>query len=900
MNVAATKPEPVATPVPKSNSLRFCTIVILGALLPIIALFVGIYSTTHGTSIDGHAGMSELDMMGLLQSAESLLSHYAVRILSLISPLHSENGELVDWSTADAKVMKGDKSSFGAPPPLTSAIKKPKPTAPAESPEAPAAVLHCYTLEEYSATFLKTKPAAPLFSCGTRVVDLRTEDHPIVRTVCGSTPNTESRFPTLRVVLTATEVEWHRRLQPTNTVSQRIRLDRVNDDYCDCLDGTDELLSNACSMSGPLSPLAGGRWKSYLISTQSLQLYENSDVVVVQDQEAHGLESRKTGDVEDRLYVLGGPVLPFLCNCSGVPVLLSPSLVGDGIVDCCEAEDEAVLQGHPYTGQGASLAETEAMSAPGSLQAKALSRERAQMMEQWKRLQRSAARHSNDDDGSDPSLKEVAKQYADLLFPTHTSARAVLIEKGYYSLFSSDVVRAARQRAALKMLKLHRDGHIIQQQRSLLGWERLGQGLLANRTNASIQLSNLTAEIAERRKSIQYRMQMAQVQNKQRFQIEDFQRAGVSIEELEVLERMSLAQQLIQTNIQHTTIATVHNAFGDHFEYYPVLEGDMYIPSSQVVDTRNQGPSAPSAGPLYDDRKKRTMTILDIVQRSSESQEHKPPQLHVDNITVDFYGLRITRVISVAQHVDAESMEYVAHQLGLRHSSSTVPLDPAELAAISDPFERSPVLDFGFWQPYSTVRNGGPLHVADPAGDVDLPRRAFVHPTSTLYRGGGRLQWPTRRPENPRELLIPDEQESNMKAKEKMKAASAEKGTTGGKQIKIPFHTNTPNILAVEFYIGEVVCDLDTPLAGSPWSADDDGDGHDATGRRSAEARQRPHKMVHMFTTYVCDTKDRIVFWGKDGKCRSEVVIGTPSACTSWALRNAEVQLHSVGGSDLL
>ncbi|KAG5510566.1 hypothetical protein JKF63_06863 [Porcisia hertigi] len=735
------------------------------------------------------------------------------------------------------------------------------------TPPPPSTGLRCYTLEEYSDTFLQShrKPTMPhLFSCGTRVVDLRSEERQEVLAGCQAGVEVkqrhdsltspmrggESSFPSLRVVLTPQEVQWHREVQPTNVVSPRIPLGRVNDDYCDCLDGTDELLTNACSMSGPLTPATSSRWKSYLVSLHSLRLWEAHDVIAQEDSEERGypLQPRKRGDVEDRLYVSNGPVLPFVCTCGTVRQLLAPSLIGDGIVDCCEAEDEAVLQGTLYRGAapqrlGEDPTEWEAHN-------RALEAVRAAMMMQWKQRKVSASQY--------PSLSP--SPYEDKLFPYHTSARAMLVDKGYYSLYTSLEVQQERRTAAAVLKKLYAAGHLIQRSRVEEGWDRLGRHLVGNRTQLQAQLVSVIRELGSLEQYVRRHMDEARTN--------DPLAAGVSMEQLRRHARLMQMRDGLNSEVQHISLATLHRAYGDHYEYYPLFRRVMHLKASHLVD-----PSTPptlDAG-IAQQRRERiiTPTELDRMNTAAHSARKPAPPLHVDNISVSDYGVEVMRHTLVAQRFDSHDAPHIAQRLGLLPNGNISAYTPDIFNRTTSPFQRAPTIPTGFWQPYRTHRDGRVMVIADPAGDVHLAHRACVAPASTLYRGGGRLQWPTRHPEAPHVVRIPDAQEEKETAKDKIKAASAGE-TTKEAQMYIPYHTNMPSVLAVDVYDGGIRCEWDSPL--------------------SSLQTLRTH------VVYLCDTQDEILHWAKNGKCSQEVVIGTPSACTGWALKVATKRLEEIEG----
>ncbi|CAG9569676.1 conserved hypothetical protein [Leishmania major strain Friedlin] len=786
-----------------------------------------------------------------------------------------------------------------APPPLTGSRSGPPPApqgtasdarsltaAQNPTPAAPSSSstrLHCYTLEAYSETFLqphRKSTAPPLFSCGTRVVDLHSEERREVLAACqagrgaeplrdgSADPNREggSLLPTLRVVLTPQEVQWHLVVQPANVVSQRIPLSRVNDDYCDCLDGTDELLTNACSMSGPLTPAVGTRWKSYLVSNQPLRLWEADDVIAQEDAEARGypLQPRKLGDVGDRLYISNGPVLPFVCACGTVRQLLAPSLVGDGIVDCCAAEDEAVLQGTPYGGASPHRLRED----PNVVGAndRALEATRAAMIMQWKQRRASAAQYKT----ATPSL------YEDKLYPYHTSARAMLVDKGYYSLYTSLEVQQEKQAAAAVLERIYADGHRIQRRRVQKGWDRLGRHLVSNRTKLQLQLSNVTRELESLEEYVRYRMGEARTN--------DPLAAGVSVQQLQHHARLVHMSNALNSEIQHISLTTLHRAYGDHYEYYPLMRRIMQLEASHLVDSR-----APTTldEATAQQRRERIITPTEVERRNAAAyaaQQPAPP-LHVDNISVSDYGLEVMRQTFVAQRFGNHEAPLVAQRLGLLPNNNISAYTPGVFNRTTSPFQRAPVITTGSWQPYQSHRDGRVMVIADPAGDVHLARRACVRPASTLFRGGGRLQWPTRHPEAPHMLSVSDAMEAKKTAKDKLKAASAGE-TAKVSHVYTPYHTNMPSVFAVDVYTGDIRCEHDPPLTSSQHRTGGAGRDEDAPWRRA--------QTVQAHVTYLCDTKDSILHWANNGKCSQEVVVGTPSACTGWAWKVATERMREV------
>ncbi|KAK7197531.1 Glucosidase II beta subunit-like [Novymonas esmeraldas] len=754
-----------------------------------------------------------------------------------------------------------------------------------QSSSPSSARLHCYTLETYSAEFLQPRGATaapPQFSCGTRVVDLRTEERADVRAAChgvDSDPREwgqhgEVRLSTLRVVLTSREVEWHRALQPTNLVTQRIPLSHVNDDYCDCLDGTDELLTNACSMSGPLTPAAGARWRSYLVSTQPLRLWEADDTVAQEDAEERGypLQPRKRGDVGDRLYISTGPVLPFLCTCGSVRQLLPPSLVGDGVVDCCAAEDEAVLQGTPY---GAAVAVAPSPSKDRDVVAahnRALDAMRAAMLTEWQRRKASAAAY--------PVV--TPSPYADALYPYHTSARAMLVDKGYYSLFTPLEVQEARLAAAVALEQLYARGHRIQRNRARKGWDRLGMHLADNKTKLQQQLSNITRDLDLVEQYVRYRLSEARTN--------DPIAAGVSMQQLQHHAHLMQMREGVRSELQHISITTEHRAYGDHYEYYPLVRRILHVESHRVVRTASLS-YADDATARRRDARVMSPSQMDEMNNAAYASQRPAPPIHVDNISASHYGIEVMRQTFAAQRFSEVEAPFVAQRLGLLPRGELSAYSPNVFQGISSPFQRAPVLPIGSWQPYYTLRDARTLLIADPSGDVHLARRACVAPASSLFRGGGRLQLPTRHPEAPRVMHVSDSHDEQRTAKDKLKAAAAGEAAKGS-QVYIPYHTHMPSVFAVNVFASAIRCDHDPPPASASrrgQRATQHGGGAD---KDASQQHDPPQLLTHV--TYLCDTKDRVLHWAENGKCLQEVIVGTPSACTGWAWRVAAERVKAL------
>nr|CCC95820.1 unnamed protein product [Trypanosoma congolense IL3000] len=291
----------------------------------------------------------------------------------------------------------------------------------------------CYTLEAYSLEFTpsqhrdsragKQKETQHFFHCGTRVTDLQTEWNSTKVEQCASTTHHQTSFPNLRIYLSNDNEKHLHRKQKKNFAAQRIPLDRFNDDYCDCMDGTDEPKTNACSMSGVVAPLDRKHWKQHLISNAPVQLYED--------------EEKPSAERTDRLLRhMGGKVLPFRCK-NDPSTSLPPSRVNDGVVDCCDGSDEDDTT---------------------------VRKNWASLVEEMKPL---LDRHS----GAGSSL----------VVGDHHSVSQMLLRTGHVGLMSCDVIKRGRLLEAQALHTVVARGHKEWNRRMATGWDKYGKELLDSR-----------------------------------------------------------------------------------------------------------------------------------------------------------------------------------------------------------------------------------------------------------------------------------------------------------------------------------------------------------------------------------------------------------------------------------
>ncbi|CCW62188.1 unnamed protein product [Phytomonas sp. EM1] len=267
----------------------------------------------------------------------------------------------------------------------------------------------------------------------------------------------------------------------------------------------------------------------------------------------------------------------------------------------------------------------------------------------------------------------------------------------------------------------------------------------------------------------------------------------------------------------------------------------------------------------------------------------KPLPPHVDNVTVVEFTFFSTRYLLAAQSMADDGEDpFLAEGPSRRPRDEEDPSKGSQSAPGASPEYLFFVL--GHWQPFLTERGGARMGLVDPAGDVDLPRRALVRPFSTLHRGGGRLQWPIRGAGKSRFIEIPTEDEESGKKR----ILSAVNGNAS-KAIEIPvlYQTNSPDGVAVHVYSdGDLRCEAD-PLLNLKWNPEDDEglDSNTGVDKKREHDNTRPHRSQTSLVSFVCHPEDEILRWALNGKCNQEIVVGTPSACTRWVLDEAERQV---------
>ncbi|RNF20351.1 uncharacterized protein Tco025E_03807 [Trypanosoma conorhini] len=399
----------------------------------------------------------------------------------------------------------------------------------------------CYTLEEYSARFIapaqgrQRAPRRLFYRCGTRLLDLRTEVNRSKLERCAAAAATDpTSFPTLRVYLVSAFEERAHLQQQRNVAAQVIPLTRLNDDYCDCFDGTDELQTSACSMSGAVGPLAHLRWRQYLQANAQVRLYEEEEAP----------SARRTARLLRRL---GGPVLPFRCR--GDPeVWLAPSRVGDGIVDCCDGSDEATP---PASQDGAQKGAAAAVAG-------------------WRWRVAAIERYLDEDGGAATPLHPAPAGGP-------RTVAGMLVEKGLSSLMGCRRVREERLRSARALHAVVARGHAVYKERKANGWEQYGKALVERSTQQRTELRAAAAEFERRRNRIR---EFVEATGRP-----DPVSAGVPPEELQAMEEMYAELQQRAMQQRHREVILAVRWLGDDFEYYPLAHARFPVPLSRVVNT---------------------------------------------------------------------------------------------------------------------------------------------------------------------------------------------------------------------------------------------------------------------------------------------------------------------------
>ncbi|KAF8303813.1 putative Glucosidase II beta subunit-like [Trypanosoma cruzi] len=463
----------------------------------------------------------------------SLVGAVVVLLVAMLLPWKTL---LDDWSNWDEG--SAEQTLLQAPPPrrYTDVMTHSEDTRRQEGEAKGRPEPSCYTLEAYSMKFIapaQRQEATPqhFYRCGTRLIDLNTEVNRSKREICtAATEKSPTLFSTLRVYLESAFEEKAHLKQRDNVAAQTISLERVNDDYCDCLDGTDELQTSACSMSGTVLPLAHMRWKQYLLANAHIQLYE--------EEEAPSM--RRT---ERLLRRLGGPVLPFRCR-SDPDVWLAPSRVGDGVVDCCDGSDEATSPKHHPTHE---------------VQGEDSWRSRVTAMEPYLGMHSGAASP---------------------LYPMASGNRtvaAMLLENGFTSLMSCRRVKEERLNNARTLHEVVKRGNAIHKDREANGWEKYGKKLVEHIARKKTELDAASKEFETRRSQIAKQME--------KMGKSDPISAGISPEEVQAMNQMYAELQKRGESLRLVVMILSFRWLGDDFEYYPLADAHFTVPVNRVLET---------------------------------------------------------------------------------------------------------------------------------------------------------------------------------------------------------------------------------------------------------------------------------------------------------------------------
>ncbi|RNF09348.1 hypothetical protein TraAM80_02222 [Trypanosoma rangeli] len=536
----------------------------------------------------------------------------------------------------------------------------------------------CYTLEMYSAKFIAPVPGRQptpqhfFYRCGTRLVDMRTEVNRSKLDRCAAaTAKSPTVFPTLRVFLASTFEERAHLQQQRNVAAQVIPLARVNDDYCDCLDGTDELQTNACSMSGAVLPLAHLRWKQYLHANAHVQLYEEEEVPSV----------HRTARLLRRL---GGPVLPFCCR-SDPEVWLAPSRVGDGVVDCCDGSDEVDPPPSHDDAQNAAAAEDEDEG----------------VVERW--LSRVAAIELHLDKGVGATSP---------LHPTPDgvprTVAGMLLENGLTSLMSCRRLREERLRSARALYAVVERGHATYKVRKANGWEQYGKALVERSIKHQKEL-RATAEKFEKRRNRLREFIKATGKS-------DPFSAGVPSEELQMMEEMYAELQRRSMQQKHMEVTLFFRWLGDDFEYYPLADAKFRVPLNRVVDT------AQSSSQLVRRSK--------ASRRYNASYMFDAPPAHVDDTSYLEFFFVPYRYLTGVQNLTAEQK-----RIFLPHAHAPAGNNESRNASDADDAAIGPQVIFGFWRPDYTEVAVDSFGSIDPSGNGVLRWRLFVADPAPVMGG---------------------------------------------------------------------------------------------------------------------------------------------------------------------
>ncbi|SCU73133.1 Glucosidase II beta subunit-like, putative [Trypanosoma equiperdum] len=468
----------------------------------------------------------------------------------------------------DAVAHKG--AQLAPPPPqgVTYYEGKASPT----QKEQRAGEWSCYTMEEYSLKFigglremrhssLRSKnQSGPqyFFRCGIRIIDTETEQNHTKVKQCAAAAHGETSFPTLRVYLSSGMEERLHKKQKKNFAAQHILLERLNDDYCDCLDGTDELTTNACSMSGVVAPLARKRWRQFLTSNEHVRLYEDEEMM--SKEHAERLLTR-----------VGGRVLPFRCK-NDQGVLLTPSMMNDGIVDCCDGSDEVDQ-----------VRRDEWATRVGQLE---------------------------------PLLDKSSGPESNLRVGDHNTVAQMLMRTGQNGLMTCDRMKRERLREAKALYTLVERGHATWKERVADGWEKYGSEFLDRRVEVQRKFNDTAALFTEVRTRIKKRMQELGVQTPLA--------PGVPHQEVQRAEELAATLGRLNMQLRHMQLVLDLGVLGDSFEY-SVIASRSYSVAQQRLWNPIQGRSTHTQQQLYDEGQ------YDGNSPVGTSPENLP--LHVDNVS---------------------------------------------------------------------------------------------------------------------------------------------------------------------------------------------------------------------------------------------------------------------------
>ncbi|ORC85994.1 uncharacterized protein TM35_000311800 [Trypanosoma theileri] len=716
----------------------------------------------------------------------------------------------------------------------------------------------CYTLEEYSLKFIaphknrkgdnNNNRMQYFFRCGTRLIDLNTErnqskvelcmkkEKQQPKTTTMSTLTSNSMFSSLRVYLEdAYEVQLHLE-QQYNVAAQRIPLERLNDDYCDCLDGTDELQTSACSMSGAVSPLSHERWKRYLIANAHVRLY-------------HEEEPPSEQRTARLLRRLGGPVLPFACR-GDSNVWLAPSRVGDGVVDCCDGSDEEKKEKEKKEEE---------------------EEKEEEVKKQWKLHVLALQPYLHTDSGM-----------MSMLSPTIGGKRTVagmLLDKDLTSLMSCRRVKEERLRDARGLAAMVKEGNIIYKQRKAEGWERYGKQIVQDRDEMKKKVQTISEEFDQERKRIIHLMEMAQTR--------DPFAAGVTNDELMALDNLYRKLEQEALELRHIQLMLTFRWLGNDFEYYPLAQGEYEIPLERVVYTAES-----NAVSIQEERERHlynTTFLLDT-----------PPE-YVDNTTYEHFAFRPYLYIMGTIQLTSEHRRLLKERdelLNVNKSSNTSQPDYNNI--------RGPPVIFGYWIPDKTEISLQKFTAMDNAGGVLLRRRLFMYEEHPIMGGMEQslLHERYHYTGNKRRVLrVPSKDNKNPSTREQVeRAAGVSKDMV---EVEIPHQYNTPDMAAVQLFLGGASCGLrnekekekngnthDDKVSDTNNSNNNENNENNNNNNNEESEKTMNTLLSGGRVVYVCAPADSILEWYRNGNCQHEVLFGSPSACSQWTLERAKERLQ--------